>query len=460
MAQDPTEDQFNAAVSRVVATAPEGLSEEAFNRLVDQELTKSQGFSQYGPLSQLLRDQAQGGARPSQAENESAPTQFGMAGGMVAGPVGAGIGGGIGSVLGQYNSGQGISPLRVAKDAALQAGGAYVGDKVIAPAVSYVGGKIAGMADPLIQRAIKPALSDLRAAAGSAGTTVAQQAQRMANFVKRSGVRTAEQAEQGIQGLERRIDSMLRDQNVSTDAPTRAVRYLNATERGASRQMNPHPDTAQVASTRDQFVRTSPLFRDEVTYTPREVASSILDESGRPMMRTEMQASSVRVPREDVGAREALDLARGTSRYGTKRAFGEIKGMGVESEKALTRAGRDAAKSAVPEIRPLLKNEQELIRLKPVLDRMALRTGNRDTMSLGGIAGAAPAMAQGKVPFLGMAAQTLRNSQLPAGLLADAVGHGIQRSAPTMGKLAQPIPAATLEYLVRLAQIEALGQDQ
>jgi hypothetical protein len=134
-----------------------------------------------------------------------------------------------------------------------------------------------------------------------------------------------------------------------------------------------------------------------------------------------------RALRASTPAAETLDSARASSQWNTKKAWGEQKGATMEAGKAVERAQRDAVKAAVPEAADLLKTQSQAIPAKNVLDRMAQRTANRDALSLPGLVGAAPAVAAGKVPLLGLAAQWLRNNQMKAGIYAKDLEDAINR---------------------------------
>lgn len=166
------------------------------------------------------------------------------------------------------------------------------------------------------------------------------------------------------------------------------------------------------------------------------------------MMRTVQDTVSSRVPRANVTAGESLELARGTSRHATRKAYGEQKGMTLEAQKALDRAGRDAAKAAAPEsMKADLRLQGDLIRLKPILDRMMVRESSRDAMSLPGIVGAAPALAQGRLPVLGLLAQWMRNNQLRAGLTADTLGRAMSTRGEATGDTSAVVARALMALL-------------
>ena len=86
--------------------------------------------------------------------------------------------------------------------------------------------------------------------------------------------------------------------------------------------------------------------------------------------------------RGQVSAREALESARKSGQWGTRKQWGEQKGATTEAKKAVERAQRDAVKVAVPDAKPLLQREGQALTAADVLDRMAQRASNRDPLSL------------------------------------------------------------------------------
>jgi len=370
--------------------------------------------------------------------------------------IGSGVGATLGGIPGAAGGGflgglvRGDSLADASREGAAQ--GLYqTAGGIAGRGVVGAGKWIAKQADPLIQSAVKPALAELRSIAGRTGSSMAGEARRISGLIRRTGIRTPEQAEAGIRAAEQRVQGALKSvgpdaENVTaiTDAPQRAMRYLGKLERSASRQMSPADDLRTVAGERAKFVKESPMFQN-VTRTEPAI-EGLVGSGGLPVAPI---SRTVRVPRANVTAGESLELARGTSRHATRKAYGEQKGMSTEAQKALDRAGRDAAKSSAPEsMRADLRQQGDLIRLKPILDRMGVRQMNRDAMSLPGIVGAAPSIAQGKVPVLGMVAQWMRNNQLRAGVGAHYLGGALQSGGQSAGQLS-PQVVRLLDILMR-----------
>ena len=283
-------------------------------------------------LDERQRRQAAAPQRPEEILAASDPNYIPRAEQDALGPraldrapaIGSGVGatlGGIpgaagGGFLGGLVRGDSLADagMEGVKQGALQGAGGIIGRGVVG-----AGKWIASKADPLIQSAVKPALTELRSIAGRAGTSMAGEAKRVSGLIRRTGIRTPEAAEVGIKAAEGRVQQALQ-QTTPTDAPQRALSYLGQLKGRAARQMSPGDDVATLASERAALVKDSPLFKTVTTQRPKQVPSSILDASGRPITRTQMQNVSKRVPRTDVMADEALELARGTGRYATKKS--------------------------------------------------------------------------------------------------------------------------------------------
>lgn len=153
---------------------------------------------------------------------------------------------------------------------------------------------------------------------------------------------------------------------------------------------------------------------------------TLVQPNGQPFM--VLTPKTTRALRTDVMADEALDSARASSKWTTRKQWGEQKGTRMEAEKAVERAQRDAVKEAVPEARPVLAKQGNAIRSAETLDRMQLRAGNRDAVSLPAHVIAAGEIATGRVPLMAFAANWLRNNQMKAGIGADALAKAIQRN--------------------------------
>jgi hypothetical protein len=161
-----------------------------------------------------------------------------------------------------------------------------------------------------------------------------------------------------------------------------------------------------------------------VTTVMRDSPSGLLDASGKPAQVAVEETS--RALRKDVGPQEALELARGGSRWGNRKAWGEQKGASREASKAVERANRDAVKEAVPETRPLLRRQGQAIESKKALDRMEFREANREPISPFDVVTAAAETAGGRPPILATARHFLWNNKLKMGVWARRLEHAIQ----------------------------------
>jgi hypothetical protein len=70
---------------------------------------------------------------------------------------------------------------------------------------------------------------------------------------------------------------------------------------------------------------------------------------------------------------DALSVARGTSKWSTNKAYGELKGAEVEAQKAIEQGLRDYVKDQVPETRDLFKTQSQGLSAKDALEAAELR---------------------------------------------------------------------------------------
>ena len=345
---------------------------------------------------------------------------------------------------------------RMAAEGAVAAGvaGAQGADPTTAAVTGAVGVPIArtgvaiaewagSKAEPLVRAAIKPTVTAMKRIAGRAdATTLDAKANQLVRFIIENKITSPEKASAILKDAERELQRVLSVKNAPTDEPTRVLRYLQALERSASRQRLPAEDVAVLRNTAAELVEGS-LGTNVVTMVPQP-HPTLIGPNGQPV--TVLVPQTTRVMRGSTPATEALDAARSSSRWQTNKQWGEQKGTATEAKKAVERAGRDAVKAAVPEVKPLLRTEQQAIQARDVLDRMQHRTGNRDAASLPGTIVAGQEVAAGKVPILGFAVQWLRNNQMKAGMWADDLRKAIarkdvQRTAEIMRKLGVAVPS-------------------
>lgn len=292
-----------------------------------------------------------------------------------------------------------------------------------AGAVRRAGQAIAETAEPLVRAAIKPTVTSLRRIAGSSAQGLDAKANALVRFIIDHRLTTAEKARALFQETEHELQRVLSVKNAPTDAATRAERYLQALERSAAKQGLGAEDVAQINRAAAELLE-GPMGKDVVTMVPTP-HPSLVGANGQPI--TVMRPQVTRGLRPDVPAAEALESARSSSRWTTRKSWGEQKGATTEAAKAVERAQRDAVKTAVPEAKALLQTEGKSLQAAEALDRMAQRAGNRDAVSLPAQVIAAGEIAHGGVPLLAFASNWLRNNQMKAGIWADVLGKAIQR---------------------------------
>jgi hypothetical protein len=294
--------------------------------------------------------------------------------------------------------------------------------KVLTSAGEYVGSK----AVPLVRAAIKPTVTAMKQQAGASMVGIDAKAKQLVAFILKNRLTSPDKAQAIIDAAEADVKRLVRGARAATDAPQRAARYLQALARSAARQGLPGDDIAIIKSKAKELLEESPLAEDVTKTVMRPSPSGLVDASGKPHMVPTTQTT--RALRTDVTPEEALEIARGSGKWGNKKSWGEQKGAATEASKAVERASRDAVKDAVPGVRPALQREGQAIESKKVLDRMKFREGNRDAVSLPAHVIAAGEIARGKVPLLAFAANWLRNNQLKAGVYADRLQMAIKRN--------------------------------
>lgn len=302
---------------------------------------------------------------------------------------------------------------------------AGAGGQVAYAGLGTVGRAIGRQAVPLVRAAIKPALSDLKQIAGASVEGLNAQANKLARFILDNKISTSEQASAIIRESEQALADLLKVKNPTTDAPQRVMRYLDSVRRSAAKQGLPAEDVAVIEDAARQIVEQSSFGKTVTREVMKDSPSGLLDAAGKRVQVPVKE--STRVLRDDMTASEAIDTARATSKWDTRRSYGEQKSASKEASKATERAARDAAKTALPEARPILARESQAITARKALDRMQVRAGNRDAVSLPAHVMAAGEVASGRVPVLAFAANWLRNNQLKAGHIARSLEQAIER---------------------------------
>lgn len=284
---------------------------------------------------------------------------------------------------------------------------------------------VGATAPRLVRSAIKPTVTAMKQTAGASRSGINAQADRLVRFILDNEITTPQQAQALIEDAEREIQRLAGGFRGATDAPQRAQRYLQALERSAAKQGLPSDDVAIIRHKAKELLDASPLSEDVATMRLRDSPSGLVDPSGRPAQ-VEV-AETTRALRTDVAPDEALEIARGSSRWSTRKKWGEQKGAATEADKAVERASRDAVKTAVPETKPLLARQGQAIETRNVLDRMAFREANREPVSPFDVMTGAVEMSHGNAPVLSMGRAWLRDNKLKAGIWAKRLEKALDR---------------------------------
>lgn len=317
-----------------------------------------------------------------------------------------------------------------------------------AAAARRVGQAISDSAEPLVRAAVKPTVTSLKRIAGASKEGLDAKANALVRFIIDNRLTTADKARDLFQRTEHELQRVLNVRNAPTDEPTRVLRYLQALENSAAKQRLPASDVAAIRNAAAELVEGS-LGQDVITMVSKP-HPTLLDAAGKPI--SVLVPETSRAMRASTDAAEAMDAARSSSRWQTRKQWGEQKGTDTEVRKTVERAGRDAVKVAVPEARPLLRTEGQALQSAEVLDRMAQRAGNRDAVSLPAQVIAAGEIARGGVPVLAFASNWLRNNQLKAGMWADALGKAIERgNAPLAADILKRLGVGEASQAMRTA---------
>jgi hypothetical protein len=278
----------------------------------------------------------------------------------------------------------------------------------LAPAVLKV-------AEKAVRSVLKPTVAAMRRVVGTGVRGLDAKAEQMVRFVIDNGLTTPEKAQALLAATEQELQRVLAVKNAPTDAATRAVRYLDALTRNAGKA---GMGREKVAALRD---------------AAQEMLEGVM---GKTVTRNVGGMNvSLRVPRTDVTAAEALESARASSRWSTRGTWGpkdSAESVRNAAEKAVEKAQRDAVKAAVPEAAPLLSREAQAIKAEEILARAAFREGNN---SMTGVAGAVE-VGTGRLPLLGFASKLLREGQLRGGVHVGRLAKAVQR-----GDVAQAVTA-------------------
>lgn len=268
----------------------------------------------------------------------------------------------------------------------------------------------------LVRAAIKPNVSEVKTWAGASREGLDKAANRVAQFIIENRLTTPEKAQAIIDEAEGAIQNLVGQQ--PTAAPQLAQSYLKILERSAARQGLPAEDVAAIRDAAAELVE-GPMGE--------QIGTSLkLTNPGGQLTIT--PGAPIRALRRSVPADEALDSARRSSQWTTRKMWGEQKGATTEAAKGIEKAQRDAVKVAVPATRPHFAAESQGIKARTLLERSDFRQNNRDALGIGPQIMAAGEVASGKMPIMALAANLLRSGQLQGGMMADRLGNALRNN--------------------------------
>jgi hypothetical protein len=241
-----------------------------------------------------------------------------------------------------------------------------------APLVPMAGGVLAGAVTSRIARSGLPE-SWYESALKPPTTLEPGLRQRMLSTGLEQGLPVSEAGYEKLGGLLEDFQEDVRKviaTNPNAPVSTTAIaRRTTPTLQAFATQVNPETDIATILGSRAEFLRN---FPGQIT------------------------------------AEEAQALKVGTYKALGKKAYGELQGAAIESQKALARGAREELETVFPEIGGLNAAEKRLYELEPQLARAIGRISNRDLLGIGVpiAAGATEAITQS--PKLGQAAAIMK----------------------------------------------------
>lgn len=162
------------------------------------------------------------------------------------------------------------------------------------------------------------------------------------------------------------------DQTIQPGAVAGRVDQL----RDQFRTVNPEDSQAALTAAKQEFIRQ---HSTEAPYTKVEFRAS--DEAPEGQFVPVGKGSTT--VEEPISVQDAQRIKQNTYRELKQAAFGQQKPAAIEAQKALARGLKEEIAAAVPEIAGLNARDSELIALNNVLDRAAIRIGNRDILPIG-----------------------------------------------------------------------------
>lgn len=335
------------------------------------------GFGPGNPLGQMLGNTAADLVEDPAGALPSVGAQVGALAGTLVNPglgsvAGASAGGAAGRALQNYIKAKPI-------------GEGVVGDAVAQgamQAVPVVGRGLKAAGRSIYAKALRPAASDMRKMAESAGGALEHDVRGyladvgLSNRlpIHHSGLQRAEALKDQ---LEAGIQQKLEASNAQIDMPAvvdDAERYLAGKFGG---QNIPQEDMATVTGRMGMF-KSNPALQKPVFRTPPETRG-VMGERIGPGRSGPVQDGTVFANRQPVAKINAMRVA---SNKNVKDKFGSLGSAGVETEKAISRAESEAVKGAVPGVRDDFKKWHDLINFQKALVRTAGNAENAQPVRL------------------------------------------------------------------------------
>lgn len=299
------------------------------------------------------------------------------------------------------------------------------------PVIRATGRAVGRVARPAVRSAMKPTVSAIKAAQRPGEGGLAATADDLADWALRNNVRTGDDAAAFGANMDRQVTAEVG--NKPTDAALRADNRL-AEMQAASAKLPVGRNPGLYQGVRDDLLN-GPIGQEfgittvsnrTIPGPPKAVTEPGIMPTTKFVPTTQnvqdLGRATWRELRPDVPADEALQAARDIRKLTDQTSLME-KGSQLDTARnAAQQEFREGVKEAYPKTRQMFDDWSSSIDVGKVLDRMALREGNRDIFSLPFWVTAAPELAAGQIPMRGLAANFLRNNQLRLGFAAKSSG--------------------------------------
>jgi hypothetical protein len=191
----------------------------------------------------------------------------------------------------------------------------------------------------LLQNAVKPSSTlPAKKVSGALGTMLNE-----GIYPTMSGM---EKATKIVGGIDDMVDDALRQSPANVNVARIGSRLRDPFE-AARTQVNPTADMAAIRGVWDEF-RNSPLV----------------------------------LGKTEIPAKVAHEIKKGTYASLGKKSYNEVGTASTEAQKALARGAREEVGAAVPEIKPLLSRQADLMNVKEVAGTRALIEANKNPLGL------------------------------------------------------------------------------